>query len=79
MVLVAMKADMESERQVTTEQGQEMANWIGAKQFFECSAKTQQGLKKVFVETARCALAEQGKSTVAEPGHHTRKRRCDLL
>ena len=41
---------------VTPEQGKSMARRIGAHAFFECSAKTKEGIKDVFNEAVRAAL-----------------------
>ena len=38
---------------VRTEQGKRMANRIGAVDFFECSAKTRQGLNEIFMGAAK--------------------------
>jgi len=52
MILVGNKCDMETYRQVTTEEGQKMANRFGCP-FFETSAKTSVNVDKVFDELVR--------------------------
>jgi GTPase KRas protein len=47
LILVANKADLGSRRQVTREEGQQLAKAIGA-QFVEASAKTREGVEEVF-------------------------------
>lgn len=44
---------------VSYEEGQNMAQEIGAKMYLECSALTQQGLRKVFEEAIRASLQEK--------------------
>ena len=48
---------------VTQEEGQELANTLGAHRFMECSALTQEGVKAVFDEAFLVGLAhsEQAK------------------
>jgi len=67
IVLVCTKTDLRTNKEVlgeltkkgmtpvTTEQGQQLANQIGAKAYVECSAYTQKGLRAVFDEAIRCA------------------------
>jgi GTPase SAR1 family protein len=42
---------------ITTEQGQRVATEINAAKYLECSPKTMQNVKQVFVEASRLALA----------------------
>ncbi|KAJ3104924.1 GTP-binding protein Rho1 [Physocladia obscura] len=69
IILVACKADLRDnpqaiqelakigKRPLTAQQGIAVANSIGAKKYLECSARTGQGLRQVFEEAARVALA----------------------
>jgi len=50
-------------RSVTHEQGQALAQEIGAHTYVEASARTQEGLKNAFDEVVRCALAGKEKQT----------------
>lgn len=68
IVLVGTKSDLRNvksaveqlkkngEAPITKQQGEEMAQEIGAYKYFECSAKTQDGLSLVFEECVRYVL-----------------------
>ena len=45
-----------SQRPVTSDEGQAVAQKIGAIKYLECSAKTQEGVKEVFESATRAAL-----------------------
>lgn len=45
-----------SQRPVTPDEGQAVAQKIGALKYLECSAKTQEGVKEVFEHATRAAL-----------------------
>lgn len=51
-----------SQRPVTTEEGRAVASKIGAVEYFECSARTGQGVNEVFEAATRAALAKWGKN-----------------
>ncbi|KAL6077204.1 Rho GTPase protein rac1 [Balamuthia mandrillaris] len=51
---------------ITSEQGREMMEEIGAYAYCECSAMTQKGLKNVFDEAARCWINSQREAASTE-------------
>ena len=64
------KMEAQGKRLLTKEQGQEVANQIGAKLHLECSALTQQGLKEVFDKAIQEVLrqADSGKKKKKKKG-----------
>lgn len=72
-VLVALKLDLRNDphvieelkktnqHPVSTDQGIEMANRIGAYKYLECSARTKEGLREVFEHATRAALLSKKK------------------
>jgi len=68
IILVGTKLDLRSkpdaiqllkennQEAISTEQGRELAQKIGAKRYLECSALTQEGLAKVFEEAVKVIL-----------------------
>ena len=57
---------------VTTQQGEQLANELGAVKYMECSALTQKGLKAVFETSVRAVL---------DPSKFKRenKKKCNIL
>lgn len=62
-----------SQRPVTTDEGQAVAQKIGALNYLECSAKTGEGVKEVFEHATRAALMVKDK----ERKH--RSKTCTIL
>ena len=72
ILLVATKSDLRTDEKtiarlrrtrsslVTTEEGQKLAQQIGAIKYFECSAKENQNLTEIFEEAVRIAVAARG-------------------
>ena len=44
---------------VKPEEGQEMAEKIGAEGYYECSSKTKEGVREIFEAATRAALANR--------------------
>lgn len=63
LFLLANKCDCDSDRTVTTEQGQEKARSMGA-HFYEVSAKTGQNIEDVFTDIPKYFLENQSPDTL---------------
>lgn len=59
-ILIGNKIDLEEIRNVTTEQGKEMADNIGANAFIETSAKTGENVHESFESLIKEILRDQG-------------------
>jgi len=71
-ILVGTKIDLRNDKKIleevqatgeklpSREQGENMAKEIGAKAYLECSAYTQEGLKRVFEEAIRSVISPGG-------------------
>jgi len=69
-ILVGTKIDLRNDKKIleelkgeklpTTEMGENVAKEIQAKAYLECSAYTQEGLKRVFEEAIRTVIAPSG-------------------
>ncbi|CEP16107.1 hypothetical protein [Parasitella parasitica] len=85
ILLVACKKDLRndpakieelrktSQRPVTYEEGQGVAQKINAYKYLECSAKTGEGVREVFENATRAAL------TMSKPSGRTSKKKCCIL
>jgi len=77
-VLVGNKCDLESEREVPKEKGEELAREIGCK-FMESSAKTKVNVAEAFHELVREIKRWRKESGKEEGTEEKKKRRCLLL
>jgi len=76
MVLVGNKCDLESQRQVATAEGAELAKSFGCS-FMETSAKTRVNVEESFFELVRAIhKARQTKKELVKPG---KKKKCSLF
>ncbi|KAI8895226.1 Rho1 GTP-binding protein [Globomyces pollinis-pini] len=84
IILVGLKKDLRNDQRtidtlrrvnqypVTTQQGQQVANRIGAYRYLECSARYNDGVREVFEHSARAALTRAPKKKLKNP-------KCSLL
>lgn len=84
IVLVGTKLDLRNNKEtirqmradkknpVSHSQGSELAKQIKAKHYMECSAKTQENVKDVFLETVRVAINP-------ENGPKNKEHKCVIL
>ena len=79
VVLAGNKVDLQDERAVSTEDGQELANRLGAR-FRETSAKTRLNIQEVFVDAVQMIMQDQGNTNIT-PAAPAKKQRggCILL
>jgi len=84
-ILVGTKIDLRNDKKIleevqasgeklpTREQGENMAKEIGAKAYLECSAYTQEGLKRVFEEAIRAVISPGNASNSGDAGSGSSK------
>ncbi|RUS90454.1 hypothetical protein EGW08_001795 [Elysia chlorotica] len=78
MLLVANKSDLDSQRLVTSTEGQELANTLKI-QYKEASAKHRSNVDQSFYELVRIVRKFQElERPLTKPNHHKR-RRCSIL
>ncbi len=73
-VIVGNRSDLEDQRQVSREEGQELARSLGCP-FFEASSKTPQNVDEVFIEVVR----EIRKEKASEGLEGGKKEKCCLM
>jgi len=81
MIIVGNKCDLESERQVTTGEGQDLAKSFGAP-FMETSAKARINVEEAFyqlVREIRKDLNGEGKAGGKKSGKDKKKAGCSLF
>lgn len=69
--------NLKGEKLPTADMGQQLAGQIGAKMYLECSALTQEGLKKVFEEAIRAVIGISDEKET--PAASQKKKKCLLL
>jgi Ras-related C3 botulinum toxin substrate 1 len=85
LILVGTKIDLRDDKETlenlkgeklpTPEMGQKLAEQIGAVCYLECSALTQEGLKRVFEEAIRAVIGRP--DTPSEP--KKKKKKCFIV
>ena len=78
LLLVGLKADLKnfcSEDLVTPEQGEQMADEVGAAGYCECSSLQQTGVREVMEDAVRVALGQPPKGFVAANGNSVKHAR----
>jgi len=94
-ILVGTKIDLRNDKKIleelkgeklpTTEMGENVGREIGAKAYLECSAYTQEGLKRVFEEAIRTVISPSGggghsdSGSSSGPNKPKPKSKCNLL
>lgn len=78
MMLVGNKCDLENKREVSTQEGHDLARAFGA-QFKEASAKTRINVEEVFYDLVRSIRQHGKKPTVKKAGGGTKKSSCSVL
>src|SRR3990167_4414994 len=73
ILLIGTKADLRDNFSITEAAAKSMANYLGTR-YCECSAKTQEGLHKVFETGLELTL-----QTLSGEGSGKKKRKCSLL
>ena len=68
---------LKGEKLPTHESGEALAKEISAKMYLECSALTQEGLKRVFEEAIRSVIGPRDEVTAVKPNR--KKNKCTLL
>jgi len=88
-MLVGTKIDLRDDKETleglkndkipTPEDGKNLAQQIGAKMYLECSALTQEGLKRVFEEAIRAVIVPAGPGGDSGGSVQKKKKGCALL
>jgi Ras-related protein Rab-8A len=65
VVLVGNKADMESRRSVSAEEGKELADSVGATQFFETSCRSGDNVTRVYQDLAESVMKRRNAASSA--------------
>merc|ERR1712146_861598 len=65
------------QKPISTEEARELSKELMAYKYLECSALTQNGLKQVFDDAIRCALADD--SRPGGSGGKKKKNKCSIL
>eukprot|EP01103_Thecamoeba_quadrilineata_P001284 TRINITY_DN11135_c0_g1_i1.p1 TRINITY_DN11135_c0_g1~~TRINITY_DN11135_c0_g1_i1.p1 ORF type:complete len:201 (+),score=39.80 TRINITY_DN11135_c0_g1_i1:55-657(+) len=88
-ILVGTKIDLRNDKKIldelkgeklpTPEQGESMAREIEAKAYLECSAFTQEGLKRVFEEAIRTVIGHSANESNKSSGERAKSKKCVIL
>ena len=78
VIIVANKCDLENERQVSTQEGRDLAKQFGCK-FIETSAKSRYNVDESFFNLVREIRRFSKEAVVAKPEKSKFKLRCSLM
>lgn len=77
MVLIGNKADLESQREVSSQQGRDLAKQFGCS-YYETSALTGANIDDAFCSIIRCIKQEEGTAEL-KPKKKSKRKDCMIL
>jgi len=74
-VVVGNKTDLRDSRAKTSEDGKKLAGDIGAKNYTECSVRTQEGVRGIFDEVVHAVMTKK----VLDETIKKKSKQCTIL